>query len=281
MSVKFSSPLEYSDFRAGHFKETGKYHTVRENGTRDWLLIYTVNGRGRFAHPEQTLVVREGDAILLPPGSYHDYGLIDSKTPWELLWAHFLPRSDWLPYLAWPETKSGLRQVSIPQEQARRKAENALKKTASHHCSNRPNRMPFALNALEEAILWIETYSSNKRPVLRDDRLDAAIDFMIENISSPLSLTLIADEIGLSSSRFSHLFKSAMGVSPMNYIEQIRLSKACELLEFTQRPINEIATAVGFDDPFYFSKRFGKRKGESPRSYRLRFQPKNTTCKKV
>ena len=72
----------------------------------------------------------------------------------------------------------------------------------------------------------------------------------------------------LSESRFSHLFKEICGISPLEYIQSLRLKKATELLENTDMSVAKIAEAVGIADQNYFSRFFKSKTGVSPRRYR-------------
>ena len=56
--------------------------------------------------------------------------------------------------------------------------------------------------------------------------------------------------------------------SPMAYFIQLKISKACELLDRTQMTMAQIATELGYDDPYYFSRIFKKTQGSSPTAYR-------------
>ena len=80
----------------GHFNETSGYRAMRQNGVSDWLLIHTLSGRGRFGHASGDMVAEPGDWVLLRPGTRHDYGVEPGLQRWELVWAHFLPRAEWL-----------------------------------------------------------------------------------------------------------------------------------------------------------------------------------------
>ena len=75
---------------------------------------------------------------------------------------------------------------------------------------------------------------------------------------------------GLSPSRLRHLFGEQMGVSPRQFQEDQRLRRARDLLALSRHTIGEIALEVGFSNPFYFTLRFKKQTGESPRAFRQR-----------
>lgn len=62
--------------------------------------------------------------------------------------------------------------------------------------------------------------------------------------------------------------KQKTGHSPIDYFFQMKMQKASQQLDFTNRSVKDIAMSMGFDDPYYFSKRFKKITGMSPRKYR-------------
>jgi transcriptional regulator GlxA family with amidase domain len=85
------------------------------------------------------------------------------------------------------------------------------------------------------------------------------------------SLGEMAGVCGLSTRTFLRRFKSATGFNPTEYSQRLRVGKAREMLEFTKRPINQVALAVGYEDYGSFKKVFQKIVGLSPGDYRRRF----------
>jgi transcriptional regulator GlxA family with amidase domain len=88
------------------------------------------------------------------------------------------------------------------------------------------------------------------------------------NINDNISLITLSKKYNYSVSRFSNLFKQKTGYAPIDYFLQMKMQKACQLLDFSDRSIKDIAFTMGFDDPYYFSKRFRKIIGLSPKKYR-------------
>ncbi|MCW8132255.1 MAG: helix-turn-helix transcriptional regulator [Planctomycetota bacterium] len=84
-----------------------------------------------------------------------------------------------------------------------------------------------------------------------------------------LSLEELARHAHMSTFHFVRRFKRATGFTPIEYLEKYRIGRAQELM-MTQPELrlNEIARAVGYDDPAYFSRVFRKRTGVSPRAYK-------------
>ena len=79
---------------------------------------------------------------------------------------------------------------------------------------------------------------------------------------------MLARIAGLSSSRFDVLFKSVLGMTPMNYVHMLRLKEAQRLLLNSTFSIKEIACAIGHDDPFHFSRVFKQHYNLSPQMFR-------------
>ena len=69
---------------------------------------------------------------------------------------------------------------------------------------------------------------------------------------------------------FNRTFKHVTKVTPMQYIIQLRMTNALNLLEHTSYNIIQVANAVGYDDAYYFSRLFKKNIGVSPTEYRKR-----------
>jgi AraC-like DNA-binding protein len=78
----------------------------------------------------------------------------------------------------------------------------------------------------------------------------------------------VARKIGVPYDQFRRAFRAAAGVSPALYRNRRRTLAACELLQYTQMPLRQIAETLGFADEFHFSNRFKQGTGVSPREYR-------------
>jgi transcriptional regulator GlxA family with amidase domain len=86
-----------------------------------------------------------------------------------------------------------------------------------------------------------------------------------------VNLPAMAAEAGLGERTFLRRFQQATGLRPTEYCQQLRAAKARELLELTNRSVDQIAWEVGYQDPAAFRKVFNKMVGLSPTDYRRRF----------
>lgn len=102
----------------------------------------------------------------------------------------------------------------------------------------------------------------------KDIRLQNAIDYMIENFAEPLTLKKCAEIACMSRTHFSRVFHQTTASNFKEFLNQIRINKACELLAETNETVAQIALLVGFSSESYFGHIFRKTKKISPSKYR-------------
>lgn len=101
-------------------------------------------------------------------------------------------------------------------------------------------------------------------------KVEKVIDFMTSNYNSKLSLETLANVVNVSTSYLGSIFREVTGISPVDYLINIRMSKAKELI-LDGNSITQTSNLVGFTDVFYFSKYFKKYEGISPSQYMKKF----------
>ncbi len=99
--------------------------------------------------------------------------------------------------------------------------------------------------------------------------LNARMD-MEMNFIRPFTLKELAKSANLSVPHFCAEFKRSFGISPVEYLIQVRMKHAAILLRDINRRVSEIGGQVGYSDLFYFSRLFKKRFGVSPLEFRRR-----------
>lgn len=255
---------------SGHFHQNKGYYAWRPAGTDDWLIVYTISGLGRFGHDGGELIARPGDVVALQPGTLHDYGVEPTRQRWELLWAHVHPRALWHEWLNWPQVTPGLLRLTLRDPEVRQRVRRRFS-DANGLCNGPlPHAETFAMNALEEVLLWCDLENPNTQRSPMDARVRLATEYLCRNLREKITLDALADHCRLSTSRLAHLFREQVGYTPQQFLENQRLNRAAQLLDMTGKSIKEIAGEVGFDNPFYFTLRFKRRTGLSPTEYRMR-----------
>ena len=95
-----------------------------------------------------------------------------------------------------------------------------------------------------------------------------ARDYLDENYDRGVTVAETASYVFLSQGYFTRAFRDEFGISPMNYLMQIRIEAACRLLTQKEIKVSGIATQVGFSSPQRFNVAFRKQKGMTPMEYR-------------
>ena len=119
----------------------------------------------------------------------------------------------------------------------------------------------------EACSLIIET--KPEESVDRSRIVEEAASYMKENFSRPeLTMSLLADHLDISSVTLAVEFKNQMGIRPSDYLANLRMERARELLVSTNMLVREISLSVGYEDDHVFTRRFKKYTGKTPGQYR-------------
>ena len=259
-------PLKADPILSGVDNVTLDATYLRPEGGVDWLVILTTKGKGEAVHPDVTLPLGAGDVILYAPGTHYQY-TGRSKAGWSRAWALFAPRPHWLDWFDWPTVAEGLMHMRLEGD-ALTHVRAALEAAHSYRISGLRQRVAFAMNALETALLHLDQANPHAAGAQIDARVQRVLEHIGRHLAQPMSLDDLAQAASLSEAHLCRLFREQVGLTPMQCVEERRLVRAAEMLQLTPRPIAEIARDVGYDDPFYFSNRFRKMMGVSPRGYR-------------
>jgi len=114
-------------------------------------------------------------------------------------------------------------------------------------------------------------YEQDKSPDTRALlRISSGISYLENNYQQDIRLKTLCNITHQSTRGLIEYFKSATGMSPIEYLINLRIRRACELLRHDDLNITEVAFKVGFADSNYFSRQFHKVMGLSPRQFRAR-----------
>ncbi len=262
----FASALHITDI--GYYPHASNHYRERSTPIMQYVLIYCIDGKGWAMVNQVKYEISKNQFFILPADKPHSYGA-DEENPWTIYWIHFKGK------LAGRFVHGINRPVDV-------------KPTIYSRISGRLNLFEEIYNTLEmgyskENLLYacsvfyhfIGTlrFLQSYRSALKTDReeediITAAIHYMKENMEKRLTLQELAGHIGYSLSHFSTLFRNKTGYSPMQYFNQLKIQRACQLLDFTEMKINQICYKIGIDDCYYFSRLFRKIMGMSPREYK-------------
>jgi AraC-like DNA-binding protein len=100
------------------------------------------------------------------------------------------------------------------------------------------------------------------------DHINALVGRITADVSQPFSAAEMASELGMSESRFSRFFRKATGNTFTDFVNRVRVNRACQLLMDSDRLVTDICYEVGFNNVANFNRRFLEIKGMTPTEFR-------------
>jgi AraC family transcriptional regulator, arabinose operon regulatory protein len=251
----------------GWYPNAQYHYRERLVGTDEYIVIFCNDGQGWCEIDGKHLTIQRHEALVLPTGKHHVYGS-SVEHPWSIYWVHFKGTS--APYFAHqlqPENYT----LAVDVE-AKHEIINMFEQ-CFHALSNgfSLQQMLFCSQVLHH-LLGVMFFGNRLfSPGMRSSQfhdLSRTVTWLRNNISHSMTLEQMAQHAGLSVSHFSQLFRQQVGYAPMEYFINLKVQHACHLLDTTPLPIKAVSYAVGYEDPYYFSRLFRKVMGVSPKAYR-------------
>lgn len=251
----------------------------------DFELVYIIEGQVTYFSDGLAFAIAPGGFILGRPG-FHETYCWDARIPTRHAFFHFgiisYP-SDWPDLCDWPRVRNALSPVCV------RLFQHILQHIYEH--DDWPAVQPEPKDCRQVEVL-IDTFMEDHRTETacfereRQEPVRRALMLMRrlaeENPAHPLTLAEAAAQAHVTGKHLCRLFNSSLGYSPMQTFTLLKLQAARPLLMRTNLSIKEIAERCGFDNPFYFSRRFSQTYGCSPSSFReLLRKGKSAPCKNI
>ena len=270
--VDFSSPLTVSSCGIYQIFSGNTVITERPKGRADYQLLYINSGKAKFIFNNNERIIEEGTVIIFKPhqAQYYYY---DPKQKPVIYWVHF----------------SGHDVDTILNHYKLLSDENVFYIGV---CNNLPllfNQIIDELKILDEkyeemtALKLKELLLNINRSLINvsvktQDTLtivNNAKTYFDKNYNQNINITDYARSNYISAYWLIKKFKEITGISPLQYILDIRMTTAKNLLLFSKHNISEISTIVGYPNSMYFSRLFSKRFGLSPMNYKKEYANKS------
>lgn len=247
-------------------------------------LVYVCKGQGHHYHESQRYPIHAGDSFFINTGEAHGYEALKNLQIVNILFTQSFIN----PYLPLLQSIDGFPEFFSLEPMFRRETSFRYKLHLSSDTRLIVERLindlitelrvrPNGFQALCTGI-FIEMITilcrafraQNKQTSTGDlkgkeEAVAQAISYLESEYDKEISLHDVASSVCLSVSRLAHVFKEATGTSLMDYLLRYRLDRARELLRDRKTAVSQVAYAVGFHDPGYFSRAFKKYFGHSPR----------------
>lgn len=245
------------------------YDTVggRAHNIQNWVLLYTKEGSGEVDTGTRKHLMTHGCLVLFEPGATPSYYQEKSCDTWGYYWLVFQDVKRLQLWLDWPKESVHTSFIQVDQTKTRL-IENAF--DALMVCSSEisPAKQELENNILEQIILQGFNMIASPAKSGVDRRIVKAQRFVEKNYNKEFTIKDVALHIGLSEAGLARLFKQETGVTLLNWRDEKRMTVAIRLLESSLLSINEISAEIGVSDSNFFSTKFKKVFGCSPRKYR-------------
>lgn len=255
---------------AGHYKlvEQPVFETLRPGGRVDFQFLYIAKGAVNFEVNGKMREIGEGNLFFYPKEEPQHYLYRLENRP-DVYWLHFTGSQAEERLREMGFTKGGATAIG-PQSEfplliQKMIRELQVKRPRYHVMAN------LYLKQLME-LLGRCVLEGEKKPWDQKGLMEKAITDFHQLYHSPIQINRYAQGLGITSCWFIRCFKGYTGQTPMEYISEIRLNKAKEMLYSSSFTISEIAQSVGYSDPLYFSRMFKKGVGISPQGYRKKIR---------
>ncbi len=269
--VDFSKPLRVTSCGIYQVFSGTTVVTERPNGRADYQLLYVSSGKATFIFDKSEQVIEEGSIIIFKPhqAQYYYYNPKDKPI---IYWIHFSGK----------DVDSILKHYNLLSEQ------NIFYIGV---CNNLPmvfnqiidelklreeKHEEMAVFKFNELLLYTNRALKNISMKTQDTMtlINNSKTYFDKNFNQNININNYANSNNISACWLIKKFKEVTGTSPMQYIINIRLNTAKNLLLYSKHNISEIATTVGFSNPLYFSRLFTKHFGISPSQFKKEQPPK-------
>lgn len=223
-----------------------------------WEFSCLLNGRMALQHPNGRHILQDGSVCLIPPKTSHREE------------SHENPESIWIAFTGNALDKAPFKDITFTHSEAL--AEEAIKIWLMAQKGH--SRIGIELDGM--LLSFIGHYIRCKND--REDRgesdiISRAIIMINERFGEQISMPDIAQELNISLGYFHRAFRKRTGQTPHDYLNQMRIGRASNLLLQSSLPLSRISEMCGYKDPLYFSRAFKKTKAMSPSEFRLSQNP--------
>jgi len=265
--VETDVPLLVTGCGYYHVRSSPVIDTRRPEGRGDYQLLYIAAGKAKFYGEGREWTVSKGNMVLFRPGVPQMYDLFAADSP-ETYWVHFTGRDveAVLAEYGMPEGSEAFYTSTTPDYAW------LFRQMIQELQLRRVNYEELLNLMLRQIFVMIGRYAREGRQMGSHtlNEMERAVHYFNENYSRPIVIADYAAERHMSVCLFIRSFRQMTKLTPMQYILQLRLTSAKNLLTTTDFTVGQIAAAVGYDNPLYFSRLFHKHIGVTPSDYRRR-----------
>lgn len=241
--------------------KANREHTSKRDNLNSFLFFFIHEGTGVISYKGASYQLKKGDCIFI--NCSDGYSHTTSENLWNISWIHF--NGPLMLNIYEKYKQRGGQPVFHPESvELFQSIWEQVYNIANSTDYLRDMRINQHLNELLSEIMvfsWSEKKHSEKK-------IYEVKQYIEENYVSRITLEDLAKRFYINKYYLLRLFKGQYGMTVNEYIQQLRISRAKNLLRFSSKSIREISCLCGFEDSHYFSRVFMKVEGISPSGYR-------------
>jgi len=247
----------------GWFPTASGHRRTRPHGADELIVLLCTGGSGWVEYAGARVRLTAGACVLIPPRTPHAYAASDDQ-PWTIWWCH-VRGSDVADFTR------AVAQAGTPEVIRLRSLDRTVALFGELLASVERGQTPAHVLASSGAAWHLLAQLAADRVLPASGTpLERAMRHLEERLDATVRVAELAAIVGLSPSHLTTQFRRATGGGVTEYHSSLKLARARQLLDTTTQPIADVAHAVGYDDPLYFSRRFRAAHGMSPSTYRAR-----------
>lgn len=246
----------------------------------EFEINYIVSGCAEFICGDKKFISSEGDIIIIPPNMLH---AIYPREKFKQLYDTIVFRTDMLGSYA--NDRSAAEYIR-PLSNGRLKINTQITKEHTYYrelkttvenifscAKGNTSKLDILMKSELLRLFWLLEESGDispaeKKGMSRSETIRPAIEFITKNTSSNITVEQLAKASHVSKSYFMTIFKETAGIGAIEYLTQLRIKKACEILLNTNKTAVDTAYECGFKNLSNFNRQFKKIVGCTPSEYR-------------
>ena len=244
-------------------------HTSTRSGLMSYLCFIVLDGEGSLTYEGRQYKLKQGDCVFID--CQKPYSHSTSEKFWSLAWCHFYGSSMPLVYEKYKE-RGGLPIFHPDNINVFKEILQQLYMLAGSSDYVRDMRINESLSVLLTLLMQESWNPDNSAISKKRMELVSVKNYMDEHYIEKITLDDLEAQFFINKYYLLKIFKETYGVTISNYLISRRITRAKQLLRFTQMTIDEVGCAVGMDGAGYFSRMFKKSEGISPKEYRKQWQ---------
>lgn len=238
----------------------------KKNGRHLYCFIYVLSGYARYQFNDRTIDVKTGNILFLTKGCIYTI-IVDSND------YHYI----YVDFDIAPQCAAAL-MPAVYEIRNHDMAEKLFTKMNSQWFHKKPAYLLQCKSILYDIFSRIILNWALYVPSTKNEKIRSTVAYMeINYMNNDLTVPILANHARMSEVHFRRLFREIYLITPIQYLTQLRINRAKDLLKGGDYPISRIAEMTGYSSVYYFSQAFKKEIGISPSRFTKEYQGEKST----